>query len=330
MLFPQSVRENLYEETVQIDELTGTAGMAPFVKVGQKAVIMDSQNGTGYTITTPYISIKRPLTYSSKLSVRLAGSGMIFNQGNQGIMRQVIRQEMAKDVDYMGTLIDNRLEWMAAKILTGTLSYSVDGQDSFTISTGKPSGNTFTAPALWSTTCNPLEDIRTVKGIVAGYRGPIPNVAICGALAAAALRTLISSRALKLDPPAYSGVDSGRANLLSRIQEDGMIFMGTIGDVDFWEYLGTYPDDTTGVETPLIRTDYIEFFSIAPKALSYRKMYFGLIPDIKAIMAGRAVTERYMTSKEPDEDSGTYEGIIKTRPFPWLQRSCDYVSMKVV
>ena len=35
LLFPQSVRENLYEETVQIDELTGTAGMAPFVKVGQ-------------------------------------------------------------------------------------------------------------------------------------------------------------------------------------------------------------------------------------------------------------------------------------------------------
>jgi len=329
LLFPESVRENLFEETVQIDVLTGTTGMAPFVKVGQKAVMMGSQNGTSYTLDTPFINIKRPLTYSTKLASRLAGSNVVFNT-DPGFVRQVIRQEMTKDVDYMNNLIDNRLEWMAAMILRGSLTYSVEGQDSFIIDVAKPDGNTYEVDSVWSGTCNPLEDIRDVKVIVSGYRGVIPNIAIGGANATKALRALISARSLKLDPSPQSGVDSGFANLLSRVSDEGMIYMGRIGDVDFFEYLGTYTDDTTGLQTPYIRTDYFEFFSTSPAALEYRKLFFGLIPDLQAILEGNAVTQRYMTSKPPEPDQGTYEGIIKTRPFPWLYRPEDTVSLKVV
>ena len=43
--FPESTKNNLFEEVAQIDVLEGTYGMAPFVKVGQNAVIMDALNG---------------------------------------------------------------------------------------------------------------------------------------------------------------------------------------------------------------------------------------------------------------------------------------------
>lgn len=326
MLFPPSTRETLFEEYVQVDVLTGTPGMAPFVKIGQKAVMVDSMNGTSYTIETPFINIKRPLTYSTRLAKRIVGGNVFVNKPGQLI--QVIKEEITKDVDYMNSLIDNRLEWMAAKMLIGTVEYSVEGNDSFTISTGKPGDNTVTAASYWNTTCTPHEDIRSVKAVVAAVRGPIPDTAICGATAAAALRTLILAGTLKLDTT--SGIDIGKMNLLSRIQEDGMIYMGRFCDVDFFEYLGSYPDDTTGVDTALIRTNYIEFFSRSQSSVSMRNMFFGLIPDLKAILDGAARTERYMTSKAPDEDQGTYEGIIKSRPFPWFKRPDWQVSLKVL
>jgi hypothetical protein len=325
LLFPPQVRENLYEETVQIDVLTGTTGMAPFVKVGQKAIMLDSQNGTSYTLDTPFINIKRPLKYSTNLAKRLAGGGVFVN--DPGRILATVKSEIAKDVDFMNKHIDNRLEWMAAKTLIGTLDYSVSGQDSFQILTGKPVGNTYAADALWTTTCTPHEDIRDVKAIVSGYRGPIPNVAICGQKAAAAIRALIVAKTILLETT--TGVDVGRMNLLSQIRDDGMIYMGKFCDVDFYEYLGTYLDDSTGAVTPLIRSEYIEFFSTAAQAVDARRMFFGLIPDIDAIMKGLAVTERYMTSKAPDVDQGTYEGYIKSRPLPWFYHPEWNVSLAV-
>lgn len=327
LLFPATVRENLYEETAQIDVLTGTTGMAPFVKVGQKAIMMDSQNGTSYTVETPFINIKRPLTYSTRLAVRQVGGNVFVNSPGQ--ILEIINREMTKDVDYMNKLIDNRLEWMAAMALRGTITYSVEGQDSFEIDYGKPAGNTYEVDTLWDAEGPAVfEDIYDAKAIVSDVRGPIPNVAVCGALAASALRALIQAGTLKLET--NNGVDKGRANLLSRIQEDGMVYMGKIGDVDFWEYRGTYIDDDTGTSTALIRTNYVEYFSTAPAAVDMRHVFFGLIPDIKAIMEGNAVTERYMHSKAPDEDQGTYEGFIKSRPLPWFYRPDWQVSQKVV
>lgn len=326
MLFPASVRENLFEETAQIDVLTGSTGMAPFVEIGQKAVMVGSDNGTSYTVETPFINIKRPVKYTTRMAIRLAGGNVFTN--NPAQIAEIVRQAITNDVDKMNTLIDNRLEWMAAMALQGTINYSVEGQASFTISYGKPNGNTFQSATLWTTTCTPFADIYTVKKVISAYRGPSPTDAICGELAANALRALIEAGDLKLET--NNGVDKGQASLVENIQENGMVYIGRIGGVNFWEYLGTYLDDTTGASTPLIRTNYIEFFSTAQAAVDSRHMFFGLIPDIKAILEGNAVTERYMEVKPPEPDQGTYEGIIKTRPLPWFYRPEWNVSLKVV
>lgn len=327
LVFPASTKKNLFEEFAQVDVLEGTYGMAPFVKVGQKAVIMDALNGTSYTIVTPFINIKRPLQYSTRLAKRLVGQNVFADNSN--LIQQMIRQAIEEDVDYMNTLIDDRIEWMVAFLLRGQISYSVEGQDSFTISTGKPAANTFTVSVLWDGgSATPLEDIADAKKVVAAQRGPIPNVAVCGANAAAALRNMLETNqitAIKTD----SGITAGRAELLSRIGEDGLIYIGNIGDVDFWEYLGTFNPDDGGAAEVLIRDDYVEFFSTSQRALDMRSLMFGMIPDLRAIMEGNHITERYMASKMPDVDQGTYEGIIKTRPFPWLYRPDWFVSMKV-
>lgn len=326
LLYPASIRSNLLEETAQVDVIKGSYGMAPFVKVGQKAVIMDAQNGTSYTIDTPFINIKRPIKYSTQLAKRIAG-GMVFSNTEQ--LAGLIRQAMVKDAEYMNTLIDNRIEWMVAKQLTGQISYSVEGQDSFVINSGKPAENDYLVSALWNGgSARPLEDIRDAKAVVSRKSGPMPNTAICGSAAASALRGLIESGSVK-PIETTSGVDAGRANLLSRIQEDGMMYMGKIGDVDFWEYLGEFIDDN-GVTTPLIREDYVEFVSTSATAQASRELMFGVIPDIGIILKGEHITARHYSIKPPEVDQGTLEGIIKSRPLPWFYRPDWNVSVKVV
>lgn len=329
LLFPPQVRETLDEEYVQIDVEEGKLGMAPFVKVGTKAIMVDTLNGTSYTIKTPFINIKRPLTYSTRLASRLVGGG-VFTSNGQGTIAQAILDAQRKDVKIMNTLCDNREEWLAAMILRGTVDYSQEGGDSFTISTGKPAANTYTVSNLWNGgSANIEEDIFTVKKLVSEARGPMPNIAVCGANAATALRQLISTGALKSIDTTNNAV-FGKGDLLSNIQDNGMVYLGTFGLIDFFQYLGTYAPDGGGSDEYLIRDDYVEYFSTSPQALDKRVMFYGLIPDIKAIMDGNAKTERYIVSKEPDVDQGTIEGILKTRPMPWIYRPDWYVSTKVV
>lgn len=329
LLFPESTKHNLTEETAQIDVLEGTFGMAPFVKVGQKAIIMDALNGTSYTVDTPFINIKRPLKNSLKLAKRHAGQP-VFTTNDQLLI--LIREAINQDMDLLNTLIDDRIEWMIAQLLTGEVSYSAEGLDSFIINTGKPLANTFSVSLEWAGgSAKPLEDIKTMKQVVSTVRGSIPNIAICGANAATALRDMITaSGELVTVIKTTSGVISQeRLNLLSQISSDGMIHIGKLGDVDFFEYLGTFNPDDGGAATAFIRTDYVEFFSIDQRALEMRELMFGRIPDLKAILAGESITERWVDVDDPKFDQGTFQALIMSRPLPWFYRPDWNVSMKV-
>ncbi len=330
LVFPESTKNNLFEETAQIDVLTGTFGMAPFVKIGQKAVIMDSLNGTSYTVDTPFINIKRPLKWGTRFAKRQAGQ-QVFTTTDQALI--MVREAIERDMDMLNTLIDDRIEWMIAQLLTGQISYSSEGLDSFIINSGKPVANTFSVSVAWAGgSAVPLEDIKTMKQVVSVVRGPIPNIGICGATAAAALRDMISTSGGELINviKTTSGVISQeRLNLLSRISKDGMIHIGRLGDVDFFEYLGTFNPDDGGVAQALIRADYIEFFSTDARAVEMRELMFGMIPDLRAIMSGQAVTERWVDVQAPKFDQGTFEALIMTRPLPWFFRPDWNVSMKV-
>ncbi len=330
LLFPPSTTNPLTEETAQVDVLKGTFGMAPFVKIGQKAIIMDSLNGTSYTVDTPFINIKRPLKWGTRFAKRQAGQ-QVFTSVDQSLA--MVREAIERDMDMLNTLIDDREEWMVAQLLTGEISYSSEGNDSFIINSGKPLANTFSVPLAWAGgSAKPLEDIKTMKQVVSTVRGAIPNIGICGANAATALRDMISTTAGELVSVinTRSGVIAAeRLNLLSRISADGMIHIGNVGDVEFFEYLGTFNPDDGGAATALIRTDYIEFFSIEQRAVAMREFMYGMIPDLRAIMAGQAVTQRWVDVDAPKFDQGSFQALIMSRPLPWFFRPDWNVSMKV-
>jgi hypothetical protein len=113
-------------------------------------------------------------------------------------------------------------------------------------------------------------------------------------------------------------------------EDDGLRYIGNFSNVDFFEYTGTYIDDDTGAETALIRTDYIEFISTSQRSVAERQLLFGPILDLAIIMRGEHITSRHMQSVMPKEDQGTFQGIMKSRPFTHLRRPDWQVSMKVV
>lgn len=336
LLFPVATHDNLDEEFAQIDVEKGKLGMAPFVTVGGEPRYVDVLNGTEYVVETPYVSMKRPLTYSTRLAARQAGGNIFVGKG-AGQIAEVIQKAITKDATTMNTLMDNREEWMAAHILRGQVSYSEDGLASFTINTAKPAANTVTVANLWDGgSATPLEDMGDAKRLIATARGPMPNVAICGKNAAAALRALLEAGSITAIKTT-SGIEAGRGDLRTQIEDSGMVFLGRFEEIDFFEYLGTYLPDPNAVdyvdattEVGYIRDDYIEYFSTGQIAQDMRQMFFGLIPSLFAIMGGNANVARYMASVPPTELVDTYTGILKERPLPWFYRADWYVSQKVV
>lgn len=317
----------LTAETVLVDELTGTTGMAPFVEKDGKAVTVDRLNGESYTFETPAINIKRPLSCNDLLLQRAAGQNIIYSNGVD-IYGEAAERQIAEDLVEMDELIQNREEWMVSQLIQGAISYQVEGKASFTITTAKPAGNEFTVDTLWDASGpTPLNDIKKAKRVVQPYSAPGFMAAICGQNASDALTELVEDggiTAIKTD----SGIVAGMADLIAEYQANGMLYLGTFGGIPFFEYAANYVSDADGTTaTPHIRTDYVEFLS--RPSVSTHKMYYGAIRDMEAIQNGMHIAQRFANS-DIDKDAGTYIAWLKSRPFPWFKRPDWNVSMKVV
>lgn len=328
LLFPDSTHELLTTETVQVDELTGTDEMAPFIEKDGEAIAVGADSGSSYTLDTPMISVKRALTASKMLFERQAGQTQIFTSEGQDVAGEAIIRQIAKDVAKMERTVNKREEWMIAQLLVGVISYSVEGGASFTITTAKPSGNQFVAPGgVWTgATPTPLHDIKVVQRVLNDNEVGQATDAIGDVTAADALDALLESDTLKLDNT--RNVEVGEATLIAMYEANGMRYIGRIGGVRFWEYNAKFPADGTGTLTSFIRAGYFEFFSTAQEAVDDRTLFYGMIPDFDAINEGMAVTRRYAKSELKKEPS-VYISYLKTRPLPWFYRPDANVSMKV-
>ena len=280
MLFGSETEELLTTEYLQVDQLTGQNGMAPFVEKDGKAVAIDRLSGDSYIVECPSVNLKAPLTCNDFLLKRQAGEMNMIRNG-EDVYGNAAERQIREDVLTIDDLVENRKEWMVSQLLQGAISYSVEGKAAFTITTSKPAGNTFTVADLWSTSdAKILRDIKRAKRVVQPYSAPGFTAALCGQGASDALTDLVEAGIIK--PIATdSGVMAGMATLIEDYQTNGMLYLGTFGGVPFFEYAGTYLADGTGTPTPFIRNDYAEF--VTTQMPNMRKMYYGTIRDMEAI-----------------------------------------------
>jgi hypothetical protein len=333
MLFPDSTRSISTTNSIQIDEKTGSVTMATFVKNGAKSQPVGTRNGRSYQVTAPNINIFRPITASDELMDRMAGKP-VFVQNGVDVMADALREQTLEDTEYLNEACDLREEWMVSKLLTGTITYDVDGKDSWNIATGKPSGNTFTVSPLWSASSpTPLQDLIEAQTVVQVFQAPNLTHGICSATAADAVRLMLEAgtiTVIKTD----SGVQAGDAEMRAHFSENGMRYLGTLtsSNIALWEYAATYVDidndPTGGTTAPYIRAGYIEFVSLTTRATSTHKAWYAPIKDIKLIQQGLHLQKRASFAVY-DDDCGSMKQYLKSRPFFWFKRPEYYVSMKV-
>jgi hypothetical protein len=315
LLFGREV--TLSTETIEMSYLTGARDAAPFVRKNGEALMVEGLGETFATVEAPNIRIKRPMTPSDLLFRRRPGTVIFVDTGSQ---MSAIQAHIGRDLKRLRDLIANSEEWMSAMAIRGTVTYSVNDQENFTITFPKPSAHTFTASPLWSTTSNPEEDVLTAARLIADDTGLTPTHAICGLNAAkyfrknARVETILDNRRIMSGEKVYTGA----------VNEQGAIFMGTWCGLEWWEYSRSVNLD--GTSTKLVRDDYVEIVTATPAADNVT--YYGAIPDMDALQ-GRMIQSKIFSKSWIEKDPSVMWALAHSRPLTVPRLPGSMVSIKV-
>jgi hypothetical protein len=301
--------------------------IAPFIRKNGMAIMVSGVGGSAYTVEAPNIRLKRPFTPSEALFNRRPG-GVIFSP-TAGSKYGDFRATLADDMMVMESMIVNAEEYLCAMALQGAISYSEDDEEVFTITFAKPAANNITLSTFWNdgTPANVRvhANIRAAQAVVADAGEAPLTDAICGSEAAAELDELVESGNLKMLGADGANVSAGTYTFLSQFQDDGALYMGSLNGIRFWRYSRTAT--LNGVSTAMVRAKYVEFISTS--ASSDRVLYYGAIPDVKALQGRNFVGTRFAKSWEI-EDPSALMSLVHSRPLPVPRRPAANVSMKVI
>lgn len=300
--------------------------IAPFVKVDAAAVMTTGHGATGKVVNPTNIRIKRPFTPSELLFGRRPGTA-IFIDG-QGTVLSEARKHVAMDLAGMGDDISNAEEYLCSlAISTGVIAYETTDGESYTLDFSKPAGNiiVLTGDRLWDTADATLpqieQDVLDVKRVLSAEVGLAPTDVLLGSEAAEHFIRVCKSNPLL----EQRRLITGTADVTGQFNEDGVIYLGNVCGLNWWEY--SRSADLDGVDTPMIRAKYAEFVCATPAAKN--TLFYGAIPDLKTLRGGNLVSERFSKSWE-QEDPSVMWALAASCPLPVTQRSGSTVSMKVV
>ena len=297
----QAVRRMLFgdhetkaTEDIEIDSVSKGREIAPFVRVNGEGILVTGASSKFQTIKAPNIRIKRAFTPTELLFGRQPGS-LIF-LGGQGDLMAEVDTYVARETGILADLVVNSEELLSCQLLTGTISYSSEDGDVFQLTLPRDAGQTIDLGAgnYWDHASQPDPNVtvRVLKRLIADQAGGlVPTDVIMGKTASEAFQTNTNIKATLTQQNPTSGV----ALLGSQFQEDGLLPIGRLYNMNWWEYPRTV--SVNGVATDLIRAKYAEFVCRLPSAEF--KLYYGAISDLRA-MEGAALDA--MSEDEEDGD----------------------------
>lgn len=322
-----STEQTLGTETIEISSVHKDRETAPFVARDGEAILVSGHTEKFQNVTAPNIRIKRPFTPSELLFNRRPGTAIMVNPEDQ---QTAIVDHIARDLRIMENMIVNTEELMVSQALRGTVSYQAADQAVFQISFNRDSqcDITLTSAEAWDATdpsgVRVHSNIMTVKRVMSDLVGLNPTDAICGRNASDALMELAESgnlKAIKTD----SNVRAGTMTFVEQFTEDGVIFLGELSGVRFWEYSRTVSHQ--GSATSMIRSDYVEFVSTSEA--SERVMYYAAIPDMDSLESSLPVQTKRFSKSWSEKDPSRLMSLAASRPLTVPRRPNATVSMKV-
>lgn len=317
-------------EGIELGIVKAGREIAPFVRKNGEGIMVAGTQKQFTTVDAPNIRIKQPFTPSQYLFDREPSTTILLPPGQT--QTNAVRRHIARDLGHMENMITNAIEYLVAMSLQGVISYSVADEEVFTITIPRASANNIVLSTFWDdgtpTDTRPLSDIHAVKRIMSdipGSEGLSVTDAICGTEAADALLELVEVGAVKMLGQEGLNVAAGDISFVNQFTQDGVIFLGRLGGVRFWEYGRTA--SLNGSAVNMVRPKYVEFISTSPA--SDRVLYYGAIPDMDAFESGLLQSARFAKSWM-QKDPSQLMALVHSRPLPWPRKPNATVSVKVV
>lgn len=323
-------RETVSTEDIRIGVLVGDREIAPFVRKNGEAIMVGGISEKEQMVSAPNIRIKRPHTPSELLFGRRPGTPILLkpNESQMG----AVRAHIARDLQHMANMLTNAEEWMACMSLQGSIEYSVEDEEVFTITFPRPSECNITLTTFWNdptpSNVRVLKDLHMVKRVASDHDVPAITDCILGADAADAFLNLAEGGYIKgfENAGASPNVNVGVLDFASQFRDDGAILLGRVSGIRFWEYRRT-AKMADGTTAHMIRPEYAEFVSTS--AATQRVMYFGAIPDMHAFQGGTIQAERFSKSWL-ENDPSVMMNLVHSRPLPVPRIPAANISVKVV
>lgn len=319
-------------EDIEVHTIIRGREIAPFVRKNGEGIMVGGYTSKIQTVAPPNIRIKRPFQASELLFGRRPGTTI--HLPNVGTQLSAIAAHIARDVQGLADMVTNAEEYLCCMALQGAITYETEDEEVYQITYPRSADNNITmddfldeipSPAEPGVMATRLENLVTsVKRLVADAVGLGVTDAICGLEAADAIRALLTMDELDvfLKP---SSLTAGDATLVENFTDDGVLYMGRLFGIRFWEYGRTA--SLNGTATSMIRTKYIEF--VSRSSASDRVLYYGAIADMDALQGRNFVGERFSKSWLEKDPSAMF-ALLASRPLPVPRRPDATVSAKVV
>lgn len=314
-------------ETLEIGILVGDRVVAPFVRRGAEAVEVTPFQEKLYNVTAPNIRIKRHLEASELLFNRRVGHVIFVEEAEvlDGAQEHIARNSLR-----LAQMVEEAEEYLCAQAIRGAISYEVDGEEAFSITFPRTAGHTVTLSTFWDTGSPATieSDFRTGMGLINDSTGLNPTHVILGSeatdsfLADSTAQALLDNRRIVV----------GNLDLQAKFTQSGALRLGNFRGIEVWSYTrATQIPAEAGLGSlssyDLVRPKYAEFVTADPAAEN--TMYYGAIPDMKALQGRLFRGKRFSKSWEQEDPSVMWQ-LLHSRPLPVPRRPDSTVSMKVV
>lgn len=301
-LFPREITHPT--TSVMLDIIVGGKKIAPFVKRGNPAKVISNLGQKTQEVTPPSIRVKKFLK-PSDLSLRQAGNS-IFVPGaaGQDPLEAARKVKIANEQKDQKDVIDRTIEYMCFGALAGAYTITQDDLQ-FSIDFGMPSANkpTLSGGAKWDapSTCKPLNNLRTWRGIAHRASGKIPTIVMY--TTATFEKFLESADTVKyLD---LKKIDLGSVKTDKLELEMGAIKVAEIDGMTHYIYEGSYVD-AAGEEKTMIPDGVV----ILASPTADNRIHFGLIEEIQFTMA------KYFSKDKVEDDPSGLWLISESDPLP--------------
>ena len=306
--------------TIMVDIIIGGRKLAPFVKRGDPAKVVELTGKKTSFVEPPSIGMLKILTAKDLLYDRAPGTTLVLG-GNDAAAIQTARQErIGLEQKDMVMRSDRTEEYMSCQaIATGGFNYK-DADTEFEIDFNMPAAN---KPVLagafkWnaSATCTPIDDLAKWKLIVKKSCGKIPTRVIMGT---DVWQLFLASKQVQ-DYLNRLKINIGSIDTTSDILLMGAEKKARIDNMDFYTY-DEYYDGGNGMVS-MIPTDRIIMIADAG---DYR-MNYGAIENLEA---GSAIG-KYFSNDFFTKNPSVYNLMVEGHPLPTVNEPDAIISAKVV